>query len=248
MGVRNVLAETLALALPPRCPGCGAVVRGDHRFCAPCWESLDFIGEPWCATCCAPFALDRGPDAQCGACLASPPVHAGARAAVAYGEVAKTVALRLKYGGRLAFATTAARLMARHLPDDADLLVPVPLHRWRLWSRGYNQAALIAESLSQDRGVRHDPFLLRRARRTPALRGMNPRQRRDAVRAAFAVARRLEGEHVVLVDDVYTSGATAGACAKVLKRAGAARVVVLCWARVLQDQVDDAAPLGNELS
>ena len=238
MVVGEIFADTLALALPPRCPGCGAVVRGDHRFCAACWDSLDFIGPPWCATCCAPFDVDRGAAAQCGACLAAPPVHAGARAAVAYGPVAKTVALRLKYGGRLAFATTAARLMARHLPADADLLVPVPLHRWRLWGRGYNQAALIAGSLSRQSGVPHDPLLLRRSRRTPPLQGMNPRQRRDTVRAAFTVGQRLAGEHVVLVDDVYTSGATADACARALLKAGAGRVTVLCWARVVRDGAD----------
>jgi ComF family protein len=242
MRVGHLLGDALALALPPRCPGCGAVVRGDHRFCVQCWGSLEFLGPPWCATCSLPFAIDRGPDAQCAVCLESPPRHAGARAAVAYGPVARTLALRLKYGGRLAFATTAARLMARHLPGDADLLVPVPLHRWRIWGRGFNQAALIADALTRTSGVTHDPLLLRRARRTPALRGMNPRQRRQAVRAAFAVdvkrSERIRKRHVVLIDDVYTSGATADACTRALLRAGAAKVTVLCWTRVVGDSVD----------
>ncbi|MEO5494858.1 MAG: ComF family protein [Sphingomonas sp.] len=242
MGLSGLLGDTLALALPPRCPGCGAVVRGDHRFCVECWGSLEFLGPPWCATCCLPFAIDRGPDAQCGACLESPPRHAGARAAVAYGPVARTLALRLKYGGRLAFATTAARLMARHLPGDAALLVPVPLHRWRLWGRGFNQAAQIAAALARSSGVAHDPLLLRRARRTPPLRGMNPRQRREAVRAAFTIdpgrAAHLKGRHVVLIDDVYTSGATADACTRVLLKAGAAKVTVLCWTRVVGEAFD----------
>jgi ComF family protein len=240
MAVKELLGDALALALPPRCPGCGAVVRGDHRFCVDCWGLLEFLGPPWCASCCLPFAIDRGPDAQCGACLEHPPRHAGARAAVAYGPVARTLALRLKYGGRLAFATTAARLMARHMPDDADLMVPVPLHRWRLWGRGFNQAALIAAALSRTSGIAHDPLLIKRAKRTPALRGMNPRQRREAVRAAFVVAAadKLKGRHVVLIDDVYTSGATADACTRVLLKAGAAKVTVLCWTRVVGDALD----------
>ena len=128
--------------------------------------------------------------------------------------------------------------MARHMPSDATLLIPVPLHRWRLWSRGFNQAALIADALSTATGVAHDPLLLRRPKRTPALRGMNPRQRRDAVRAAFTVERRIEGEHVVLVDDVYTSGATADACTRALLKAGAGKVTIVCWARVVGDTSD----------
>jgi ComF family protein len=240
MGLSDLLGDTVALALPPRCPGCGAVVRGDHRFCVDCWGSLDFIGPPWCATCCLPFAIDRGEDAQCAACLGHPPRHSGARAAVAYGPVARTLALRLKYGGRLAFATTAARLMARHVPADADLFVPVPLHRWRLWGRGYNQATLIAAALTRNAGCGYDSLILKRSRRTPALRGMNPRQRREAVRAAFTVTApdRLKDRHVVLVDDVYTSGATADACTRALLSAGARKVTILCWARVIEDVID----------
>lgn len=238
-GVRTALSTLVSLALPPRCPGCAAVVAADHRFCAACWSDLTFLGPPWCAGCARPLEHDRGPAALCGTCLADPPKHDGARAAVAYGPVAKALALRLKYGRRTGFAQTAARLMLRVMPDEVDLLVSVPLHRWRLWGRGYNQAALIADALARMSGVpaRHD--LLRRTKATPSLRGLGRRARAKAVRGAFAVDDPLAGASVVLVDDVFTSGATASACAAALKRAGAARVVILCWARVIED-ADDA--------
>ncbi len=243
MRLAKPLLRFADLALPPRCPGCGEVVGADHRFCAPCWGSLRFLGPPWCAGCQIPFEFDRGDGALCGECLASPPPHDGVRAAVAYGDVARQVALKLKYGGRTAYAATMAQAMARLMPEGADLLVPVPLHRWRIWSRGFNQAALIATALSKASGVPADAHLLRRAKATPVLRGLGPRGRAKAVAGAFALtldARdKLKGRTVVLVDDVHTSGATADACARMLKRGGAARVILLCWARVLGEDALD---------
>ena len=158
-------------------------------------------------------------------------------AAVAYGDVARTLALRLKYGRRLANAETMARQMARLLTPDTDLLIPVPLHRWRLWSRGFNQALLLAQSIGRARGVPVERSLLRRTRRTPPLKGLGRRMRAKAVRGVFDIPshRRaaLHGKNVVLVDDVYTSGATADACTRALLKAGVAKVTIICWARVL---------------
>ena len=242
LDLRRAMTIVADLALPPRCPGCGAVTREAHRFCAGCWGSLRFLGPPWCAGCHAPFAFDRGEGALCGDCLARPPRHAGIRAAVAYGDVARHVALRLKYAGRTALAETVARPMARLLPDDAELLVPVPLHRGRLWGRGFNQAALIATAIGRARGVPSDPFALERRRATPVLRGLGGRQRAAAVKGAFVVPdrrrARLRGKRVVLIDDVHTSGATVHACTAALLHAGAASVTILCWARVLGDDAD----------
>ncbi|MDV3455950.1 ComF family protein [Sphingomonas sp. HF-S4] len=237
------LGRLADLALPPRCPGCGEVTPADHRFCARCWGRLRFLGPPWCAACQLPFDYDRGEDARCAECMADPPPHDGVRAAVAYGEVAREVALKLKYSGRLACAQTMARAMARLMPADAELLVPVPLHRWRIWSRGFNQAALIAAALSRASGVPADAELLRRVKATPVLRGLGPRGRAKAVAGAFALAdgarQKLAGKTVILVDDVHTSGATANACARLLKRGGAGKVILLCWARVLEGEAPD---------
>lgn len=231
-------------ALPPRCPACGTIVEADRQFCLICWSSLDFLDGPACARCSVPLPLALpGTELECGACLADPPPFEGAPAAVAYGPAARTVALRLKYGRRLGHARLMAGLMLRPLRamvgEGEALLVPVPLHRWRLWSRGFNQAALVADALTRLSGVPHDHHLLLRAKATPPLRGKGKRERARIVAGAFALApgakERASGRHLILIDDVHASGATLRAAARVLRRSGAARVSALCWARVVPD-------------
>jgi ComF family protein len=247
-GLFAVLARparlTLDLALPPRCPGCGLVTMADHLFCVDCWQTLDFLNGPACRTCGDPFVLDPGAPAQCGACIADPPAIDGMRAAVAYGEIAKALALKLKYGKRPGMAVTLARQMRRLMGDGDALVTPVPLHRWRLWRRGYNQAALIGGALTRDTRQPFIPDLLMRVKATPVLRSMGPAARKKAVRGAFRItpryAEQIKDRDIILIDDVYTTGATANACAAALKRAGAASVRVCCWARVVRD-IDNGA-------
>lgn len=146
--------------------------------------------------------------------------------------------MRLKYGRKVALARTMSRYMqpvVGELPADA-LLVPVPLHRIRLWNRGFNQSAIVARELSRRTGVPLALDALRRVRATPPLKGLNMRQRRRTVAGAFraGAGAQLRGRTVVLVDDVLTTGSTANACARVLKRAGAARVELVSWARVVR--------------
>ncbi|HEX7740984.1 MAG TPA: ComF family protein [Sphingobium sp.] len=238
--LKGALRLALDYALPPRCPGCGLIVDDDDAFCLECWSGMAFLGEPCCARCGVPFDHDIGEGAECGACLADPPPFDSARAVLAYGDVARKVALRLKYGRRIGLARLVARQMARRLPEleEPPLIVPVPLHRRRLWWRGFNQSALIADHLGRLSGLPVDKHGLLRARATQPLRGMHAGQRAKAVRGAFALAQGhgFRARAVLLIDDVHTSGATAAACARVLKRGGACRVHLLCWARALPDR------------
>jgi len=239
---RGAVRQIVDFALPPRCPGCGTITDAPHRFCLGCWQSLRFLGEPCCSRCGYPFEYDGGEGVECGGCLADPPHYDRLRAAVAYGEVARKVALKLKYSGRPGVAETLGHFMQRHLAgEDAQaILVPVPLHRWRIWKRGYNQSALIAEALGRRTGIAVELGLIRRVKATPPLKGMGRRERALAVRGAFrtteAGKEKVRERTVILVDDVYTSGATANACARLLKRSGAAAVNIICWARVVSDR------------
>lgn len=234
--VFRVLATwVLDFALPPRCAGCDAIVSDVHSFCPECWKNIEFLGHSGCSTCGLPLAATE--QTTCAVCMAQPPRIARTRAAVAYDDVTRSLAIRLKYGRKIAVARTMARYMAPLVSKEGErLLVPVPLHRWRLWSRGFNQSALVARELSRRLNIASDPMVLRRIRRTPPLKGMSPLQRRRTVAGAFRVRDKaaIAGKTVILVDDVLTTGSTAEACARTLKRAGAASVELVSWARVVK--------------
>ncbi len=201
---------------------------------------LEFITDPVCAACGTPFDIDRGPGTRCGACLETPPRFAAARAGVAYAGSARKVLLGFKHGDRQHLAAVMAPQLLRAGRDwlaDGAVLVPVPLHRWRLWRRGYNQAALLARAVARRSGATLAVDALVRVRPTVSSKGMGRRARAGNVRGAFRVARPavVRGQRIVLIDDVLTTGATAEACTRMLLRAGAREVRVLTWARVVRD-------------
>ncbi len=229
----------LDIALPTLCVSCREPVDGEG-VCAQCWAKLSFIEPPYCPRLGIPFVYDPGPDLLSMEAIANPPAYQRARAAVRYDDVARTLVHALKYQDRTDLAPAMGRWMARagqELLDGADVLVPVPLHWRRGWSRRYNQSGALARVISRQTGVKLASEALRRVRATEQQIGLSRSQRASNVQGAFKVAPErsmdIAGRRVVLIDDVLTSGATTDACARALLRARAAQVDVLVFARVV---------------
>lgn len=261
-GLRRSAWGLVDLVLPPRCLGCGVSVETPGTFCAPCWGSLRFLGPgEGCACCAEPadaaaamFAVTVFEGWRCGRCMADPPPFTQARAAFAYGGAIRRAILAFKHHDRTELAGLLAGHMARAAPDwlaagqagAEAVLVPVPLHRWRLWRRGYNQAALLARALAQHSGREWLPDALVRVRGTRSQQGLSRAGRLRNLSGAFRVRQRerLRGRIVVLVDDVLTTGSTARRCAAALRAAGAREVRVLTLARVAVGATEALSPGG----
>lgn len=212
------LAPVVDGLYPPRCPSCGVAIASQAGLCADCWGTLDVPAHP----------------EMLGQAV---PVYA----ATYYNDISRKLVLMYKHGGRIALAPLLARLIAAQLPERQagampPLLVPVPLHRWRLWQRGFNQAALLARELARiGRGEAEVSALLRH-RRTPNLGGLGRDARERVLTGAIRLnpnfAVKVPGRDVVLIDDVLTSGATSRACIAAIATAGPASIAVACFARV----------------
>jgi ComF family protein len=229
----------LDLALPPACMSCNDPVDRPGALCGACWGQIEFIAPPFCKCCGMPFEFEQPGEAICAGCLAHPPRYAHARSVMIYNDASRVLAIGFKHKDRLEGAPSFAAWMARAGQDllvPGAVLVPVPLHRWRLFARRYNQAGLLALGIALETGLGCEPLMLARIKRTPSQRGLTAKARRRNVAGAFQVRpqfrERVKGMYIVLVDDVFTTGATAEACARVLCLAGAAQVDVLTLARV----------------
>ena len=232
----------LDVAFPPRCPSCRAPVAGVHQFCVECFARLRMISAPMCECCGIPFAVALVAGGKCPECLDEPPSFARARAVMVYDAVSAPLITSLKFNDQWMGLRHYAAMMAASggaLLQEAEMIVPVPLNWRRFWARKYNQAALLAYALARQSGVACVPDALRRARATTPQMRLARAERKENVKGAFAVSRRrlrrVAGKHILLVDDVVTTGATVEACAQALLKAGARQVDVIALARTVKE-------------
>ena len=227
------------LVYPPSCIGCGGAISHADALCPVCWSSMAFIERPVCDRYGLPLPVDHGTLLLSPLAIADPPVFRRARAVARYDGLARELVHRLKYGDRLELGKAMGRAMARagqELLDETDLIIPVPLHLFRLWSRRFNQAALFAKIIAELAQKPMIPDALRRIKRTKPQVGLTRSERADNLNHAFAVdeAHRLTiaGKRILLIDDVMTTASTANAASRTLLKAGAADVEVLTFALV----------------
>lgn len=240
--LRRAGGALLNAVIPLSCPVSGEPVASVGALSAAAWEKIRFIDDPVCARCGAPFAIDYGQDAECASCVADPPVFDRARAGVVYDEASHALIVGYKHADRTDLGPLLAGWLARAgagMVTPASVLAPAPLHRSRLFARRFNQSADLAQRLARATGARFAPLFFERLRPTPSQKGMSADQRRRNLAGAIGVraasVATAHGAHVVIIDDVMTTGATLNACARAARKAGAASVEALVLARAMKD-------------
>lgn len=239
-GLRRFGQASLDFIYPPVCAGCGVIVTRHGGVCPACWAGLKLIERPYCEVLGLPFTHDLGKGILSADAIADPPVFDRLRSVAIHDGIARNLVHALKYRDRTDLAVMMAEWMIRAGDGEvarSEAIVAVPLHAFRLWGRRYNQSAELARTIARLSGK---PFLataLSRTRRTRRQVGLGKAARRDNVKGAFSVpeAQRpaVFGRRLILVDDVYTTGATVNAATRALKRAGATEVTVLTFARAM---------------
>ena len=239
----KILRTAIDGIYPPSCTGCGKQTAEPGALCGACWNSIKFISKPYCAIYGTPFSTELGDGIISARAIADPPLYARSRAAVSYQGLALRFVHGLKFQDRQDNAGWMAQWMARAAPDlieDADVIVPVPLHWQRMVSRRFNQSALLAQKLATGSKVEFAPLALKRIKPTITQRGLTAKERDANVKRAFIVPENqtihIQGRRVLLVDDVITTGSTINAATKALLKAGAREVDILAFAMVLKHE------------
>ena len=234
--------EFLNLILPPRCAFSGEIVSHPGEISSDIWRALKFISDPYCMCCGRPFAFEIQGETLCGGCLQDPPEFSKCRAPLVYDDISRSLVLKFKHADQMHIVTTFLPWMIRsgaELFEHTDLILPVPLHRWRLLKRRYNQAAVIAQMLAKEVKIMCNVEALQRQKATVSQGFMKADQRRKNVKDAFCINPKqeevLQGKNILLIDDVYTTGATVRECARVLLAHGVKEVNVLALAKVVKD-------------
>jgi len=226
---------------PPACIVCAAATADQDGLCPRCWAGFPFIARPFCERTAEPFAYDIGGPLLSPAAIADPPVYGKARVVARYDGAAAELVKRLKFADQIDLARPMAALMARagrEVIQSCDMIVPVPLHRWRFFTRRTNQAAELALALGRLVGKPVELEALLRKKATKPQTSLSKTERRDNLAGAFLVPAGAKGavlgKRILVVDDVITTGATANAAARILLRAGAASVDIIAFAKVVE--------------
>ena len=239
MQLQSVVTSGVDLILPPRCSVTGEIVDAQGMISATAWADLQFISEPFCETCGIPFEFESG--STCMSCIDDPPPYDLSRSALIYNDISRDLILGFKHGDKTHVVRSFIPWLQKfgsEILAEADCLVPVPLHPYRLILRRYNQAALIGNELSKKTGIPHLADAMRRVRATVSQGHLSLEERQKNVKKVFGIHPKskdmIKGKVIVLIDDVYTTGATVKECSVILKESGAAKVHVLTLARVLK--------------
>jgi ComF family protein len=241
VSIRELLNDVSDIIFPPQCLACAEIINLPARqfFCSPCQGKIRFINDNFCPICGIPFLSSPAGNHICGDCLVNPPYYVQARAVAGFETVIMDAIHKFKYGRSIFAGNTLGLFMAGFsFPDfvfsEYSLLIPVPLHIKRLRERGFNQSLLLAKEIGRKYRIPVNFSLLKRSKFTLTQTGLNKAEREKNIKGAFAVTdeKKIADKNIILIDDVYTTGATINECSRVLLKAGAQKVAVLTLSRV----------------
>lgn len=236
----SIFKNTLDFVFPSVCPGCDKEINSNQLFCSTCFKQITFIKKPVCHRCGLPLMCEQTDEKMlCSDCLKKRPQYDRARAVFVYDTVSKGCILKLKYADKMEYSKPFVELLyqaGQELFFKTDIIMPVPMHWKRKLKRKYNQADLLARGLATKTALLYSNDNLIRSRHTPIQENKSVSERNKNVKDAFEVKKpeKIKKKSILLIDDVYTTGATVNNCAKALKAAGAKAVYVLTIAKTLK--------------